>query len=295
MQVKEMPSSIQEAPAQAILPRLRTYEWFVIFYFLYVAILAGFYFPPLKAYVLAAIVAAVVIILAKSGSIIRDIFPMTYLLVAYREMDWFTPATRNDLLERSWLSLDHRVLDGFHLRSIIESAGPLFPSILELSYLLVYTIAAVSVTVLLLNHRRAAMSTFWIAYLAGTLATYALFPFFPSQPPRTLFPGADLPEVHTAIRAFNLWVLGSYAIHSSVFPSAHVSSAFSAAWGLRAAMPARPWFWRGMAIYGLLVAIATVYGRYHYTADALAGFGMSLLAFLAIRLIPVNRTGSPPR
>ena len=34
----------------------------------------------------------------------------------------------------------------------------------------------------------------------------------------------------------------------------------------------------GMLIYAVLVSIATVYGRYHYAVDALAGLGVSLAA-----------------
>ena len=33
-----------------------------------------------------------------------------------------------------------------------------------------------------------------------------------------------------------------------------------------------------MAAYAVSVAVATVYGRYHYAADAVAGFAVSLLA-----------------
>ena len=104
-------------------------------------------------------------------------------------------------------------------------------------------IAPISLTILLFNEsarlRRNRVSIFWFAYLAGTLAAYALFPYFPSDPPRTVFAGADLPHIVTIFRRFNLAILGKYGIHSSVFPSAHVSAAFACAWGLLIAMPDR--------------------------------------------------------
>ena len=62
--------------------------------------------------------------------------------------------------------------------------------------------------------------------------------------------------------------MGDYGIHSSVFPSAHVSSAFSAAWALFAYLPERKRYGWAMLIYAISVAVATVYGRYHYAADA---------------------------
>jgi membrane-associated phospholipid phosphatase len=33
-----------------------------------------------------------------------------------------------------------------------------------------------------------------------------------------------------------------------------------------------------LLVYALSVSLSTIYGRYHYTADVLAGIGISLLA-----------------
>jgi membrane-associated phospholipid phosphatase len=76
----------------------------------------------------------------------------------------------------------------------------------------------------------------------------------------------------------NLFLLSQATIHVGVFPSAHVSSAFSAAWGLFLVKPRRRIFGWSMLIYAISVSIATVYGRYHYVSDVLAGLGVSLLA-----------------
>jgi membrane-associated phospholipid phosphatase len=243
---------------------------------------------PWKAWLLAASVAAVILILTRiagrTGSLLRDFAPLAFTLTAYREMDWFTPAVRDRHLERAWIVWDRRLLDHWHLRAAIESLGALLPSRLELCYLLVYGVAPVSLALLFMNGQRAHVSRFWLAYLAGTLGAYALFPYFPSEPPRIAFSGADLPRVVTVLRQINLWILGGYSIHSSVFPSAHVSSAFSAAWALLATVPQRPWIGRGMALYAVSVAIAAIYGRYHFAADALAGFAVSLLALPCLML-----------
>jgi membrane-associated phospholipid phosphatase len=67
-------------------------------------------------------------------------------------------------------------------------------------------------------------------------------------------------------------------IHSGVFPSAHVSSAFSSAWAFYLIFPRRHWLGHSMFLYAISVSVATVYGRYHYAADVLAGFAVSLIA-----------------
>jgi membrane-associated phospholipid phosphatase len=264
--------------------RLRPAEWLILGYFFYVAILAVFFFSPAKAFILFAAVAAVIVIQSGTQSIVRDLTPMAFTLAAYREMDWFTPAVRDGRLEKLWIVWDRRLLDDLHLRAAVESAGWLLPSYFELCYLLVYGVAPVAITLLLFHHRRAGMKDFWLAYLAGTLGVYAMFPFFPSEPPRILFADHDLPHLITELRRLNLWIVGGYGIHSSVFPSAHVSSVFSAAWGLRAIIPEKPWIARAFMIYGFSVALATVYGRYHYAVDGVAGFVISLLGLVALRL-----------
>jgi membrane-associated phospholipid phosphatase len=269
-------------------PPLRHYEWLIIAYFTYVAAIAPLFITTgetrwLPA-AIAAVATAILIGLSRFPLHLRDWAPLAFTLTAYREMNWFTPAVRDHHLEQAWIGWDRWLLDTAHLRALIESAGPLIPSYLEVCYVLVYAIGLISALVLLFNHRRDQLNTFWFAFLAGTLASYALFPYFPSDPPRTVFAGADLPHIVTVFRRFNLAILGEYGIHSSVFPSAHVSSAFACAWGLLIAMPDRKRYGWIVAVYAFSVAIATIYGRYHFATDALAGLAISLLAFTATQL-----------
>jgi membrane-associated phospholipid phosphatase len=269
--------------------RLRPYEWLIIVFFCYVAAIAPIFIPSGETRWLGAAVAgisaAILFGLNRYFKVVRDWVPIAFTLTAYREMNWFTPAIRDHHLERSWIVWDRWLLDTEHLRAAIESLGALLPSFLEISYILVYGIAPISLAILFLNSpidvRRQRVRIFWFAYLAGTLSTYALFPYFPSDPPRTVFSGADLPHIITVFRRLNLAILGQYGIHSSVFPSAHVSSAFACAWGLLMAMPDRRRYGWIVAAYASVVAIATVYGRYHFAADAVAGFAVSFLAFAA--------------
>jgi membrane-associated phospholipid phosphatase len=254
---------------------LRSSEWLLLAYFAYVALVSGFFISPWRPLLVAGGATVLVFRLARSESSYRDLAPLLLTLMAFREMDWFTPAIRDHRLEQAWIVWDRILLDHHGLRAMIESAGLLLPVFFELCYLLVYTVGFVAVWVLLAHGRRKRLNKFWLIYLAGTLGAYALFPYFPSEPPRIVFAGADLPSIVTFLRRFNLWILGNFSIHSSVFPSAHVSSVFSAAWGLLATLPERRWIGWAMAAYGLCVSIATVYGRYHYAVDVAAGAVLS--------------------
>jgi len=211
-------------------------------------------------------------------SIARDWVPLALTLVAYREMDWFSPLVRDHHLELRWILWDRWLLHDGGLQRGIEALGSIGPTYFEFCYLLVYAVGPFAVAVLYFARRRERVNQVVFLYLLGTLLAYSLFPFFPSDPPRTVFAGADLPGIVTVLRRFNLWIVGGYGIHSSVFPSAHVSSAFSAGFALLLFLPERKLFGWGMMIYAVSVAIATVYGRYHYAVDAIAGLAVSLIA-----------------
>lgn len=266
------------------MPLFRPSERLAIAYFIYVALIAPFYIArPWRTSLVALAVAVGFWLSSLWKPIVRDLAPLFATLTAYREMDWFSSPNHDHHLERAWVVWDRMLLDGWHLRRIIESGGAFLPGFLELVYLLVYGIGPAVVLVAILNRRRDGTDRLWMAYLAGTLGAYALFPFFPSDPPRLVYAASDLPTVITFLRRVNLYIVGGYGIHSSVFPSAHVSSAFSAAWGLLKTIPEKPWIGRCMAAYAVLVSIAVVYGRYHYAVDVLAGFAISLVAIPAAK------------
>jgi membrane-associated phospholipid phosphatase len=277
--------------------RFRPSEWVVVVFFAYTALLAlvrdtrpGV--APIIVCVNALVVCGLLLVswveplrrpLFLSG--LRDLYKLPLLLLAYREMGWMAPRFHTFEFERAWIVWDRMVLRQWGLRAAVESLGPIGPGLLEISYSLVYAILPFSLAGLYLAGRRERGEPLLFQGLMGVLACYVLFPFFPSEPPRTVFPGEDFPSYYTVFRAFNWGLLGQYGIHMSVFPSAHVAGAFSAAWAMVRLVPERPWVGRGLVTLATLIALATVYGRYHYAADAVAGLAVAAGASLACRLL----------
>ncbi|MBV9084359.1 MAG: phosphatase PAP2 family protein [Acidobacteriaceae bacterium] len=274
--------------------KLRASEWVVVGFFAYVALISGFFperpllrFQPLFLF---AGVSALLSLLSRLSqtqlpgavSYCRDFLPLGLTLVAFHEMELFLPRHFDHHLESAWVPWDHLLLTKWHLCAAIESLGNIFPAYLEFCYLLVYGLPFYCLTLLYVQHKRQAIDRFLVIYLVGTLAAYALFPYFPSQPPRIAFPSLDPPHITTILRRWNLAILNAATIHVGVFPSAHVSSAFAAAWGMFLVIR-RKVFGSALLVYAVSVSLATVYGRYHYAADVAAGFAVSLIpAALAI-------------
>ena len=268
--------------------KLRVHEWLFIAFFAYIAFITPLFQtrPKLHSqpFLLLAVVCLTYFVTARLQNtklsfgieIARDWTPAFYLFLAFREMDYFSPKQYDFLSEMSWIRWDLVVLEGMKLTHRIESIGAVIPFYLECCYLVVYAVWAYCVARLSAVAGRKAINRFWVIFVLGTLTCYALFPYFPSEPPRFAFPDIAPPNVHTAVRDLNWDVLNRSTIHTGVFPSAHVASVFSAAFGMFLLMPRRRDGWL-LLVYAISVSVATVYGRYHYLVDVMAGFGVSLL------------------
>jgi membrane-associated phospholipid phosphatase len=268
------------ANALCALKMIRPSDWVLLAFLFYAQVLACLR-PAIQAKVAlwnSAILLAYALLLYRDSvkptfatRVARDWFPLALVLFAYREMGWFAQPHVGAVLESRWIVWDRLLLRGGG-KAAVEVFGPVLPSILEVAYSLVYTLAPFSIAVLYLTGRRDRIDRFLFVFVLGVLLCYAQFPFWPSEPPRVVFFGQDSPSYDTIFRRFNLWMLGNYGIHTSVFPSAHVAGAFAAAFGMRQAAPSAKGVTRFLFVIAILIAAATFYGRYHYATDVAAGF-----------------------
>ncbi len=269
--------------------RLRSSERAAAFYFVYVSALA-IILPlagetRLRIWGVNLLLGGLFAYLSHAPKALRDWLPAALILLAYKEMGWLAQPHYDINRETAWVQWDRLVLGHGGVKALIESAGPAIPGLLELCYLLVYVMVPVSIGLATIYARdRVEQLTFPL--LVTCLLTYALFPFFPSEPPRTVFPTDLVPTYQTLFRQINWYICGGYGIHTSVFPSGHVSSAIAATVGVYRLMPQRRWAWGTLTLVAIGIFIATVYGRYHYLVDSLAG---ALVAVLVLTSLPRRR------
>jgi membrane-associated phospholipid phosphatase len=262
----------------------------LIGYFVYTAVLA-FALPmqrpvtELTVGVNAAIIGSLVLLAYAQGlrqrpvlTVLQDWAPLALLLFAYRQMGWFEPVRHLYQLARLFAGWDHALLQSWGLKALIEAAGPLAPAVLEMAYSAVYLMPVFSLAAVYAFGKRDEVERLLLPLALGVLVVCALFPWFPSEPPRTIFPGQDLPAWDTVFRRFNLWLVDRYGIHTGVFPSVHVTTAFCCAFAMRRLLPRPRWIGALLLTLSILIAVATVYGRYHYAVDAVAGFVASAIA-----------------
>jgi membrane-associated phospholipid phosphatase len=179
-----------------------------------------------------------------------------------------------------FIRFDDIILKNAWVIQALEFGAPWLQRYLEFSYFLCYPIVPLGLASLYLVRRKPmpgsatgrpygpAMEHFWTAVLLASFTCYLLFPLFPLAPPRELFDDVPGPRVAPLLRGMNHWLLGKYAVGASLFPSAHVAATTAMALTIRRYLPRFGWLFVTVAAS---IALATVYGRYHYAADALAG------------------------
>ena len=220
---------------------------------------------------------------------IRDWFPAVLILLAYRESGllFFPDSThRLDYLFVRW---DHALLENRWVLGALDAGAPWLERYLEFAYSLCYPLVPLGLGALYVLREwprlapggqfdaDRAIDRFWTTVLLAQFTCYALFPLFPSTPPRVFFHDLPGPAVQPLFREMNFWILGQYGIQSSVFPSGHVAAVTAVALSVRAYWPRAGVFF---GIAAVSVAVATVVGRYHYAADAAAGALIGIAAFL---------------
>ncbi|MGB9606842.1 MAG: hypothetical protein ACPL88_13285, partial [Bryobacteraceae bacterium] len=170
-------AAVEVARARREAPRLRRSEWVLAAYFAYVAVLAQMlpvHHPiPLLAVAVNMAVIKGLLLLAWAESlrgnplfsVLRDWYPAPLMLLAYREMGWLAPVHHTHGLEQAWVIWDRKLLGDWGLRALIEATGPVLPSLLELSYLLVYCTPLFAVFMLYLYRRRERVDSFLTLFL----------------------------------------------------------------------------------------------------------------------------------
>ena len=183
--------------------RPRVCESALAIYFVYTSALA-LILPIAGEIRLRALIANVIVITAltwlstrpeaSKWVTIRNLLPLALVMLAYQQMGWFALPHDGIELELAWVQWDKILLNDLGLQSAIEIAGPLLPGLLEVLYVLTYLLGPFGIAVITWTGELRRADRFLAIYVLSAILAYALFPYFPSEPPRALFPGEEFPN-----------------------------------------------------------------------------------------------------
>jgi hypothetical protein len=116
---------------------------------------------------------------------------------------------------------------------------------------------------------RDAFGWHWTLVLTAELACYVTLPWLQARPPREIRAAHD-----GALRRVNQAFMDRLSVRATTIPSGHVAGPIAATLSVLMVAPQwGPW----LLACALMIAAATVIGRYHYAVDALLGLAAGIL------------------
>ena len=203
---------------------------------------------------------------ASPHTILDDwILPPALLLLAYWTSGvlFVAPMPR---AERLLLAFD-RIL---RVRRIAASLPAAVAECLEGAYMAVYPVVPIALALHLTRTPDADAGRFWGVILTTDYICFGMLPWVQTRPPRAI---EREPPWASRFRPLNLRLLGGASIHANTFPSGHAAEALAAALMVTGAGPVVVGV---MFLMALAISAGAVLGRYHYAADALAGWMVAL-------------------
>jgi membrane-associated phospholipid phosphatase len=200
----------------------------------------------------------------------RNWYALPYVASCYKEMALFIPVVRSSDADQWLADLDFRIW-GAHPSVWLERVHtPVFTEFLQIVYTL-FVPAVLYIAVVLWRRRRTADFQYYAFLIAlGFLASYLGYILVPARGPRFLLKHLQ----HFPLQGLWLFQTMQNALdrlesaHYDCFPSGHTELTILAWWGSR--MVSRR-LSRVYLAYTPCIIFATVYLRYHYTVDLLAG------------------------
>jgi membrane-associated phospholipid phosphatase len=261
-----------------------------IIFLLFMTGLTLFYFVilPRAAYLLGIysllILAQIILIRFRDNGrfmrILYDlIFPTICVLAVFDSLEWVVHYVNPEDIDPLLMKLDYFIF-GNHPTVILESImNPFLTDILQIAYSTYYLIPISFGIILLKNKQGEAFDKSIFLILLCFYLSYLGYILFPALGPRFYLSNIQTTELQGFFAAEPIQDLLNRleGIKRDAFPSGHTGIAltvFYLAWGF-----SRRFFWIALPVVSALI-FSTVYCRYHYVVDVIAGFGLTLLTIV---------------
>lgn len=191
-----------------------------------------------------------------------------------------------------WLIAFDFNLAGVHPSVWLERfASPALNDFMQFSYMTYFLYLVILPAILYAQREHLAFWTVMVSTAIAHYSVYVISILFPIESPHYALASLELKPLEGGGLTSLIGIIERFGrVHGAAFPSAHVAGSTVA---LLAARRYRPWlFWVCLPFF-VSMCVATVYGRYHYIADVLAGIVVGAAGFEAgTRLMA--RKGSLP-
>ena len=210
----------------------------------------------------------------------RHWYPILFVACCYREMATLIPAIRHARFDQALANLDFSIWGAYPTVWLERIYSPGLTEFLQIIYTLFIPVALLVPTIIWFQKRYAEFRYMAFLLALGFLVSYVGYLAVPARGPRYLLDHLQQQPLQ------GLWLFhfmqamlnGLEHDHYDCFPSGHTELTVLACW-LSRSISLR--LFRVYFLYTLCIVFATVYLRYHYTADLAAGAVVAIVLILA--------------
>jgi len=279
------------------------FEWITYTYLAWLEALAILFHrnvPHAPRYVLVHFAIGVgIAVLAQRATVSRNVavqfarhwYPLPLYIFFFEELQGLVHAIFPGWFDRWLIQFDFNLAQVHPSVWLTQFASPTLNDAMQFAYLTYFLYLVILPGILYFEKQ---FSGFWTVMTASMIAYsigYVISIFFPVEAPFFAMRSLQLPPLVGGPATSLIDFIESWGrVRGGAFPSGHVLGSFVAllgAWCYR-----RKLFWVFLPCF-IAMCVSTIYGRYHYIADILAGILVGAVAFiLAKRLMAV--TGANP-
>jgi hypothetical protein len=199
------------------------------------------------------------------------LIPPILLLLAY----WATGAlfvAPMPRIERALQAVDDRL----SIRDRAAGMPPWLATLLELAYAGVYPLIPIALGLHVWYSEPPEPDRFWAVVLITDYICFGTLPWLQTRPPRSI---ESAEPWRSALRSFNVRLMSTASIRVNTFPSGHAAEALAAALLVLDA----PWPWLAWMFFNAAaISAGAVFGRYHYTVDAVTGWIVAVVVWMLV-------------
>ena len=218
------------------------------------------------------------------GWYFRHWYPLLYVAASYKEMNILIPGIRRGTADAALARIDYAVLHVHPTVWIERLHHPLLTEYLQIVYS--FFIPALLLVALIIWRRRRMDEFRHYAFLIslGFLVSYLFYFLVPARGPRFLLSHLQQSELQ------GVWIFEWFrnlldrleGIHYDCFPSGHTLLTLLGWWSARRISR---YFFYAFTVFTVSQIFSTVYLRYHYVIDLVAGAAMAVGILFTSRLL----------
>ncbi|HYL47701.1 MAG TPA: phosphatase PAP2 family protein [Candidatus Limnocylindrales bacterium] len=216
---------------------------------------------------------------SKIVQFVRHWYPLALYLFFFEELGRLVHLIFPGWFDRWLIDFDYRFAGVHPAVWLAQFSHPALNDFMQFAYMTYFLYLVILPAILYAAKDRLAFWTVMTSTAAANYLIYVVAVLFPIESPHFSLPVLESkPLAGGAFTAMINFIERFGRVHGGAFPSAHVAGSMVALLG---AWRYRQWlFWVCLPFF-ICMCVATVYGRYHYVADVIAGIVVGAAGFSA--------------